>query len=121
MILLVEDHVQLGPAMRLTLEAEGHEVTLVASGEAAIAFLDAHRPPALVLLDLGLPGISGLDVLRHIRARPALSDLPVIVNTAMPMPGLEAEVAGRGATLIVKGSPEFHDLAAAVAGRLAPG
>jgi CheY-like chemotaxis protein len=121
MILLVEDHAQLGPAMRLILKAAGHEVILVASGEQAVEFLNAHEPPALVLLDADLPGISGLDVLRYIRARPVMSEIPVIVDTAIPTPELRAEIAARGATLIVKGSREFSDFAGAVARRLAPG
>ena len=119
MILVVEDHPQIGRAVCLILEAEGHDVTLVASGEQALSFLDGPRP-RLVLLDVSLPGISGLDVLRRMRARPDLRDVPVIVDTAYRTPGVEAEVARSGATLVVKGSAEFDDLAAVVARHLAP-
>ena len=120
MILLVEDHPQLGRAMRQMLEAEGHDVTLAVSGEQALAFLETARPE-LVLLDVSLPGISGLDVLRRVRADPNLRDLPVIVDTASPLPEVEAEVSRAGATLVGKHSAAFLDLPALVADRLAEG
>ena len=118
MILVVEDHPLLGDGIRETLVAAGHDVTLVRSGEEALAYLVGHRP-RLVLLDLSLPGISGLDVLRHVRADPSLRDVPVIVDTASPPSQVEAEVARAGATLVGKHSAEFLDLPALVADHLA--
>lgn len=88
-ILLVEDNP--GDA-RLAIEAlkdgrVGNRVTVVADGEQALRFLHGEAPftdaarPDLVLLDLGLPGKSGGDVLTEIRADPILAALPVAVLT----------------------------------------
>ena len=119
MILVVEDFWAMGRCIRAMLEAGGHEVTLVASGEDALAFL-ARRRPALVVLDVSLPGISGLDVLRHIRADPHLRDVPVIVDTTSADPKVHAVVARAGARLVGKHTDEFVHLSAIVADRLAP-
>ncbi len=74
-VLVVEDDDSIADPLVRGLEREGFDVVRVASGEAA---LDA-APTDLVLLDLGLPGMDGLEVCRTLRAR---SDVPIIVVTA---------------------------------------
>ena len=65
-ILVVEDDEQIGHGLAQILQAEGHEVTWVRTGAAAI---DAEEAPFdLVLLDLGLPDVDGIDVCRRLRA-----------------------------------------------------
>ncbi|HEY8818938.1 MAG TPA: response regulator, partial [Candidatus Limnocylindrales bacterium] len=61
-ILVVEDEPRLGEILRLYLEREGHHVTVVTDGRAAIAAVDAD-PVDLVVLDLMLPGVGGETVL----------------------------------------------------------
>lgn len=90
-VLIVDDD----PVVRLVatnlLREAGYESVAVADGESAIQAL-AERPDVLaVVLDLGLPGISGQDVLRHIRSTPAMASVPVVVLTASA--GIETEVA----------------------------
>ncbi|HEX6302149.1 MAG TPA: response regulator transcription factor [Acidimicrobiia bacterium] len=77
-ILIIEDEPGLAESVRYTLESEGFDVTVAASG---FAGLDAARrtDPDLVLLDLMLPEMSGLDVCRQIRLS---SDMPIIMLTA---------------------------------------
>lgn len=77
-ILVVEDEETLAESLRYHLAREGYDVTVVADGRRA---LDSYRrgPADLVVLDLMLPGLPGLDVLRQIRAS---SDVPVVVVTA---------------------------------------
>jgi len=75
-VLLVEDDAGVAGALAESLHARGHPVTLVGRGADA---LHRHRDADLVLLDLGLPDLDGLDVLRKIRA---VSPVPVIVLTA---------------------------------------
>lgn len=75
-VLLVEDDAGVAGALAESLHARGHPVTSVARGADA---LHHHRTADLVLLDLGLPDLDGLDVLRKIRA---VSPVPVIVLTA---------------------------------------
>ena len=78
-ILLVEDDSMIGEAVLKGLQQEGLTVDWILSGEdALLAF--AVEPYELVVLDLGLPGISGLDVLNSIRADGAV--VPVIILTA---------------------------------------
>jgi two-component system response regulator QseB len=78
-LLLVEDDVMVGEAVRAGLQNDGFVVDWVRDGAAAEAALAAHQP-ALVLLDLGLPKKGGLDVLRTLRTR--RNPLPVLVITA---------------------------------------
>ncbi len=80
-ILVIEDHATMREAMRMVLEGEGFSVEEAADAGAG---LDAIRtsPPAVVFLDLNIPGGPGLDVLSAIRADPATAQIPVIVITA---------------------------------------
>jgi two-component system response regulator RegX3 len=77
-ILIVEDEESLSDSVRYNLEREGYSVTVARDGRGA---LEAFRSqsPALVILDLMLPEVSGLDVCRAIRAE---SDVPIIMVTA---------------------------------------
>jgi len=77
-LLLVEDDRELAHMLAEYLHLQGHRVTTVGSGEAALARL-ASLPVDLVVLDIGLPGIDGLDTLRRLRAAHAV---PVIMLTA---------------------------------------
>ena len=77
-ILLVDDDAQLRKALAINLAARGHEVTTATDGEHALAQL-AEGLPDVVLLDLGLPDLDGLDVLRRLRS---WSGVPVVVLTA---------------------------------------
>jgi two-component system KDP operon response regulator KdpE len=77
-ILLVEDDPSLRRALRTTLRNREFDVLEAATGEEAIT-IAADRRPDVVLLDLGLPDLDGLDVLRRLRV---FSDVPVIVLTA---------------------------------------
>ena len=80
-ILIVEDEEPLTLLLRYNLEAEGFEVDSVARGDDAELHLRDHTPD-LVLLDWMLPGLSGIELCRQIRARPATRDIPVIMLTA---------------------------------------
>lgn len=79
-VLLVEDDELLRDAFRMLLEDSGYDV--IEAGSAADALrLVAEKNPAVVVLDLGLPDRSGLDVVRELRADPRLSHLPVVALT----------------------------------------
>jgi two-component system response regulator RegX3 len=77
-ILVVEDEESLADTVRYNLEREGYAVTVAADGPGALQRFRADRP-TLVVLDLMLPELSGLDVCRTIRAE---SDVPIIIVTA---------------------------------------
>lgn len=77
-ILLVDDDANISHLVRLYLEREGFEVTEAARGDEGLAAY-RRQPPSLVLLDVMLPGMDGLQVLREIRQ---LGKVPVIMLTA---------------------------------------
>ena len=77
-ILVVEDEPRLGELLRLYLERDGHLVSVVGDGRAAIAAFD-DEPADLVVLDLMLPGIGGEAILAAIRER---GDTPVLIASA---------------------------------------
>jgi two-component system phosphate regulon response regulator PhoB len=81
LILVVEDEAPLLTLLRYNLEKQGFRVEEAADGEEALARVTEARPD-LVLLDWMLPSLSGLEVCRQIRRRPATRDLPVIMLTA---------------------------------------
>ena len=74
-ILVVDDEIEIMRALQRSLTAHGFEVFTANSGEDALTAIVNHRPD-LMLLDLGLPGISGLEVCRRVREQ---SSLPIIV------------------------------------------
>lgn len=80
-ILIVEDEEALTTLLRYNLEAEGFKVETVARGDEAELVI-AERAPDLVLLDWMLPGLSGIEICRRIRARTDTHSLPVIMLTA---------------------------------------
>jgi DNA-binding response OmpR family regulator len=80
-ILIVEDHPTMREAMRLVLEHEGFEISEAADGASALESIQAE-PPDLVFLDLTIPGSSGTDVLKQLKADPATADVRVIIVTA---------------------------------------
>ncbi len=77
-ILIVEDEESLADSIRYNLEREGYVVSVAPDGRRALERFRAE-PPSLVILDLMLPEVSGLDLCRAIRAE---SDVPIIMVTA---------------------------------------
>src|SRR5215207_4824854 len=78
-VLVVDDDPTVSDVVRRYLERAGFAVTLAADGPAALAAAERHAPD-LVVLDLMLPGMSGLDVCRRLRER---SNVPVVMLTAL--------------------------------------
>ena len=77
-ILVVEDEESLADSIRYNLVREGYPVSVASDGRKALESFHAE-PPSLVILDLMLPEMSGLDVCRLIRKE---SDVPIIIVTA---------------------------------------
>jgi len=77
-VLVVDDEPTVREVVAGYLRRDGHDVAEAADGTIALELLDAD-PPDLVVLDMMLPGVNGLDVLRHVRAT---GDIPVIMLTA---------------------------------------
>lgn len=79
-VLVVEDDAHLREAYRSFLAASRYRVVLAADGLAALTTIEAERPD-IVVLDLGLPCVSGWDVYRDLRSRPETARLPIIIVT----------------------------------------
>ena len=78
-VLVVDDEPPIARAVAANLRVRGFEALTAASGEAALAAVETHQPDCVVL-DLGLPGIDGLEVLRRLRT---WTQVPVVVLTAI--------------------------------------
>lgn len=79
-ILIAEDEESLLRLETILLSSKGYRVTAVTEGRAALAAIDADRPD-IVILDIMLPDMDGLDVCRRIRSDPATASIPVIILT----------------------------------------
>ncbi|TCZ51941.1 phosphate regulon transcriptional regulatory protein PhoB [Roseicella aquatilis] len=133
-ILVVEDEVPLLTLLRYNLEKQGFRVEEASDGQEALLRVAEARPD-LVLLDWMLPQLSGLEVCRQLRRRPATRDLPIIMVTArteqqdsvraldtgaddyiskpFAMDGLLARIRAllrRSGSLATRGTLAFHDL-----------
>ena len=92
LILVVEDDGRLLPIVTRLIETLGYAVRAVDSGEKALALITRERP-AGVLLDLGLPGLSGMEVLRRLKSDPSTAGIPVYIMSGAPDNG-EARTLG---------------------------
>jgi two-component system, OmpR family, alkaline phosphatase synthesis response regulator PhoP len=82
-ILIVEDDPDISESVKYNLEREGLQVVVAATGEDGLAKgLDQRNPPLLMILDVMLPGMSGLDLCRRFRREPATRRTPIIMLTA---------------------------------------
>jgi two-component system sensor histidine kinase/response regulator len=95
-ILVVDDHADNRAVLRDLLETIGYQVRLGASGEQAIAEHDAWQPE-LVLMDLMMPGIGGVEAIRRLRAAGATTLLVALTASSADEGGTEAIVAGANA------------------------
>lgn len=84
-ILAVDDDELVLKSVRQVLEDEGFEVVAVQSGQEALDYV-SHQIPALIILDVIMPGLSGFDVCQRLKADPLLARIPVIFLTAKGRP-----------------------------------
>ncbi|PYM31074.1 MAG: hypothetical protein DME11_20140 [Candidatus Rokuibacteriota bacterium] len=119
-LLLIEDDVLVAELLSGAFADEGHQTTVSHTGEEGLRHLEGDRPDA-VLLDLCLPTINGIEVLRAIR----LTDfaLPVILITGYANPGQLAEARQLGVTDVIAKSyvlTRFTDVLVRIAGTSGP-
>ena len=96
-ILLVEDNETIRHAFRILLEESGYEVIEAASGEDALRCADEEQPD-LILLDLGLPDVGGLEVTRRIRSSDRTREIVVIALTGRALETDEDACLAAGCT-----------------------
>jgi len=81
LIVVADDDVDIRDLVEFKLSTMGHQIVSVADGSAAVEACRASHPD-LAVLDVMMPGLSGLEVVRELRNIPAFKDLPVILLTA---------------------------------------
>src|SRR5262249_33978343 len=81
-VLIVEDDAATRDALALLLELQGYGTALAHDGAEALAYLRAHAPPRLILLDLMMPVMDGQQFLWARRGSPPLEDIPAVLCSA---------------------------------------
>ncbi|MGI9044302.1 MAG: response regulator [Gemmatimonadaceae bacterium] len=97
-ILVADDEAHIGRIIKIKMEQGPFRVTLAFDGQEAIDALEQGDRVDLVVLDLMMPRLSGLDVLDRIRANEALSDMPCVILTAAGQEEYERNARESGAT-----------------------
>ena len=101
-VLVVDDDADIVELITFKLEASGFEVHSANNGEAALAAA-IELQPDLLLLDLMMPGMTGIEVCRHLKDRPGTRHIPVILITAKAQESdIQAGLAAGAADYIVK-------------------
>jgi CheY-like chemotaxis protein len=104
LILVIDDHDDTRALLVRLLQLVGYEVVGVASGLQGMEFLETRRP-VLIVLDEMMPGVSGLDVLKHVRRTDRLKDVRVLMYTAHASAKLALEAKEAGADgFLMKGT-----------------
>jgi DNA-binding response OmpR family regulator len=116
-ILLIEDEVNIAEAIRFILSRDGWQIDVLTDGAGAEAAI-ARLQPDMLILDLMLPGKTGLQILTELRANPAFAALPVLMLTAKGQ-GRDREAAERAGVSAFMTKPfDNSDIRAVVRGLL---
>ena len=125
-VLVVEDSDAIRTAFTILLEESGYEVAAAANGAEAVRMAAEHVPD-LVLLDLGLPDLPGVEVARRIKSAPATSRVPVVALTGRDDDADRAALRAAGCTAylvkpvdtqaLIRALPGYIESASAVAER----
>ncbi|MDD9951326.1 MAG: response regulator [Zetaproteobacteria bacterium] len=97
-ILVVEDEAHIQRLLRIILEKHGYHVESAETGEEAVAVLQTGPRPNLILLDIMMPGMDGIEVLEKIREMKPLREVDVVMLTSMS----QQDMVIKGARLGVK-------------------
>src|SRR5579863_5589398 len=95
-VLVIDDDAGLRQMVKLMLEREGHQALLAENGETGIE-IALKEVPDVAIVDLMMPGLSGYDVTRQLRADPRTSRMPIMILTARSQPMDKQMAASAGA------------------------
>src|SRR5579859_7130621 len=112
-ILIIEDDADIRRGLSLQLQARGY-ATDVAADAITGQSLAVKTSPALILLDLGLPGADGLTLLKRFKTLGTVASVPVIVLTGRDPAKYEQESLAAGAVAFLQKPPEIEQLLAAI-------
>ncbi|HVZ79263.1 MAG TPA: response regulator [bacterium] len=116
-ILIVDDNPINLKLTKLLLAKEGYRVLTAGSAEEALQSLENTRP-RLILMDLQLPGMSGLELTAQLKADPAFQDLVIVAVTAYAMKGDEEKALASGCDGYISKPLDVQTFASQVAGYL---
>src|SRR3954469_25746437 len=94
-VLLVEDHPDTSELMRHELSFGGYDVLIAEDGRQAVAFA-AHLLPDVIIMDMRLPKMNGMEATRCIRENPNTAAIPILAATAMNGPGAREKCLAAG-------------------------
>lgn len=94
-VLIVDDNPTNLKLVAYLVKASGYEVDTAADAESAVASIAANRP-RVILMDLQLPGVDGLELTRRLKADPATRDIKIIAVTAYAMKGDQEKARAAG-------------------------
>jgi two-component system cell cycle response regulator DivK len=114
-ILVVEDNELNMKLLNDVLEAHGYDVLSTAEGAVALEWARQYRPD-IILMDLQLPDMSGLEAARQLKADPKTSAIPVVAVTAFAMAGDERKALDNGCDAYVAKPIVLRDLLDLIAG-----
>ena len=112
-VMIIEDEADAAELFSEMMRINGFRVIKMFSSAPAIPIINQEKPD-VILLDVMMPDISGLEVLRYIRREPELSAIPVIILSAKSMPGDIKTGIEAGASLYLTKPVGFQDLKNAV-------
>ncbi|MDA0674021.1 MAG: response regulator, partial [Cyanobacteria bacterium] len=118
-LLLAEDNPDNVATLAPYLEMQGYEVLVAADGAEAIALATRERPD-LIVMDVQMPNVDGLEAMGRIRANPETAAIPMIALTAFAMAGDEERCLAAGANAYLSKPVKLKQLAATIRQWLSP-
>ena len=112
-VMIIEDEAEAAELFSEMMRLNGFRVIKMFSSAPAIPIISQEKPD-VILLDVMMPDISGLEVLRYIRREPELASIPVIILSAKSMPGDIRTGLEAGASMYLTKPVGFQDLKQAV-------
>jgi two-component system, cell cycle response regulator DivK len=119
-VLVVEDNASNLTLATFLLESAGHTVLSASDAEAGLA-LARSAGPELILMDIQLPGMDGLEATANLKADPATRSIPVIALTALAMKGDEERIRAAGCDAYISKPLNYREFLTTVAGQVGDG
>ena len=101
-VLVVEDDQDIRALLEVRLRAAGHRVVGASSGEEALTVIADRGAPEVMVSDVSMPGLTGLELLERLRQQPSFGDVPVIFLSGRVQPQDIAAGQALGATYLTK-------------------
>ena len=118
-VLVVDDTPANQKLLKILLAGEQYDVRVAGNAEEALTVLETFRPQ-MILMDILLPGVDGLELTRQLRADPRTRDIRILGLTACAMPGDAERVLAAGCDGYLTKPIDVHSFLATVAGHLRP-